>query len=717
MNENIFSESWHVVSELRVSLLYSIDIHKQYYRGETWYVLNDKYSNKFYKVTPEAYKFLCKLNIKRSVEDIWQEYLKTDPTIAPTQDEIVNLLSQLHGNDLLYFKDRADSDNMFERVALKKQKEIKGKLASFLFIKVPLWNPNDWLEKIKPFIDIFFSKKLLLIWLIFFVYTLKLIAENFDSFFDQTQGILAADNIVFLYMGLVILKVFHELGHVMMVKKFGGNVTTVGIMFIVFTPLPFMDASSSWAFTNKYQRALVGAAGMMVELFVAFICAIIWVNTGEGALNSIAFNIMIIGSVSSLVFNGNPLLKFDSYYILSDLLEIPNLYQSAKEHCFFLVKKYVFKLKDISSPSNSNLESFWLVSYAILSMIYKFMVAILIAIFVADQWFLFGVIVISISIFIWILKPIYSFVKYLLHDNELRGKRFNATIISLFFTLFLVILIGFIPLKDSIRASGVVQASSLINIYSFSDGLVTDVYINNVKNVKKGDLILKLENKSLDFEIEQTYAMLIETKALKLKASQENIANLKPIEKRLILLDEKLKFLKEKKENLIIKAPADGLFITDNIEKLRNRLIKRREYIGKIIDNNHFQFVAAVPQEKSSELFNSELFLSEIKLNGIAVKTIAVEKLIVIPHEQNTLPSAVLGFRAGGDIATLEDDQKGVKSKESFFKVIAEIKNDENNPLLYEDRSGVLKIETTPKTIFTQTVRFIRQILQKRYQL
>jgi len=717
MSDNLYSESWHIVSELKVSLLNSIDIHKQYYRGKTWYVLNDKYSSKFFKVTPEAYKFLSKLTIEKSVEEIWHEYIKLFPDIAPTQDEIVNLLSQLHGNDLLYFKHRADSENMFKRVVENKNKEIKGKLASFLFIKIPLWNPNDWLERIKPFIEIFFTKPLLIIWIILFINTLKLIAENFESFSDQTYGVLAPSNIVFLYISLVILKVFHELGHVMMVKKFGGNVTTIGIMFIIFTPLPYMDASSSWAFKNKYQRALVGAAGMMVELFIAFICAIIWVNTGEGAINSIAFNIMIIGSISSLVFNGNPLLKFDSYFILSDLLEIPNLYQNSRDQCYFWAKKYLFNLTNITSPSNSNKESFWLALYAIASLIYKFMVAILIAIFIADQWFLLGLLVISISVFIWIIKPIYSFIKYLLKDNELRGKRFNAIAISLSFLLFIITAIGFTPIKDSIRASGIVQPNSLVNIYSFSDGLVTDIYIDNVKKVKKGDLILKLENKSLDFEIEQTKAMIIETEALKLKASQTNIANLKPIEKRLILLDEKLKFLNEKKENLLVKAPKDGLFVADNIEKLRNRLIKRREYIGKIIDNDKSQFIAVVPQEKSSELFNSELFDSEIKLIGIPSKTIDVETLVVIPHQQNILPSAVLGFRGGGDIAVLESDEKGLKSKESFFKVIAQIKNDKENPLLYENRSGVLRIETTPKTVFTQSIRFIRQLLQKRYQI
>lgn len=211
------------------------------------------------------------------------------------------------------------------------------------------------------------------------------------------------------------------------------------------------------------------------------------------------------------------------------------------------------------------------------------MVAILIAIFVADQWFLFGLIVISISIFIWIIKPLYSFIKYLLHDNELRGKRFNAVTISLLFTLSLIILIGFIPIKDSIRASGIVQPISLLNIYSFSDGLVTEIYIDNVKKVKKGDLILKLENESLNFDLERTRAMIIETKALRLKASQENIANLKPIEKRLVLLDEKLKFLKEKKENLIIKAPKDGLFVSNNIEKLKIGLLKEENISGKLL--------------------------------------------------------------------------------------------------------------------------------------
>ena len=606
---------------------------------------------------------------------------------------------------------------MFKRSKEHKHKEIKGKLASFLFIRIPLWNPREWLEEMTPFIDHFLSKKFAILWIGLFIYSLVLIVQNFESFSAQGQGILSPNNIFFLYIGLVILKVFHEFGHAMMVRKFGGNVSTMGVMLIVLTPLPYMDASNSWSFQNKYERALVGAAGMIVELFVAFICVIVWANTGEGVINSIAFNIMIIGSVSSIFFNGNPLLKFDSYYILSDILEIPNLYQRSREQWFFWVKKYLFGVKQAFSPSDSNLESFWLATYAFASTIYKFIVALLIAVFVADQWFLLGVLVVMTSLFMWVFKPLYTAIKYLLKDNEIQAKRTRAIGVSSFFALFFLLLFLVIPFDDSIKASGVVQSTFSLNIYSSNEGYVKDIYVKEVQRVERGSKIARLENKEIFFEIEQTQAMILETKAMRLKASEDNIANLKPIEKRLELLEEKLRFLKQKAKDLVVVCEAGGLFISQDIDKLRGRLIKKRELLGKVVDDSRYEFIAVVSQEKASQLFNEELFESEIKLYGIASKTIKVESLNIIPHEQHQLPSAALGMLGGGDIAIQEADTNGINTKESFFKVIATIAPDVNAPLLYEDRTGILKITTTSKPLSLQIVRFLRQLLQKRYQL
>ena len=98
----------------------------------------------------------------------------------------------------------------------------------------------------------------------------------------------------------------------------------------MFLPVPYVDASSSAAFQEKWRRALVGAAGIVVELVLASFALLVWLNVEAGLLRAFAYNVMLIGGVSTILFNGNPLLRFDGYYVLADLLEIPNLADRAK---------------------------------------------------------------------------------------------------------------------------------------------------------------------------------------------------------------------------------------------------------------------------------------------------------------------------------------------------------------------------------------------------
>ncbi len=138
-----------------------------------------------------------------------------------------------------------------------------------------------------------------------------------------------AGNLVLLYLGLIFIKTVHEFGHAIFCRKYGGEVHVMGVMLMIFTPMPYVDATSSWSFRERYKRVLVGAAGMIVELFVAALATFVWAKTAPGTLHSLAYNMMFVASVSTLIFNINPLLRFDGYYILSDLIEIPNLNQRA----------------------------------------------------------------------------------------------------------------------------------------------------------------------------------------------------------------------------------------------------------------------------------------------------------------------------------------------------------------------------------------------------
>jgi putative peptide zinc metalloprotease protein len=295
-----FSESWHRVADARISLVSSVQIHKQRFRGQTWYVLRDTFNDKFFRIRPQAYQFLMRLTPEKTVQQVWESFIKNSPDVAPGQDELIQLLSQLHDANLLYFKNRPDSTRIFERHQKQKRQKQQQKLLSIFFSKFSLFDPDAFLNRLLPLIEKLFSKQAAVIWLAVVITGCVSVIEHFDELRDQSQGLLAPDNLVWFFISLFFLKLWHEFGHAMMCKRFGGQVHSMGVMLLILTPLPFMDATASWTFRNRWHRALVGAAGMIAELFVAGIAAVIWANTGAGTLHSLCFNLMTIASISSL---------------------------------------------------------------------------------------------------------------------------------------------------------------------------------------------------------------------------------------------------------------------------------------------------------------------------------------------------------------------------------------------------------------------------------
>jgi putative peptide zinc metalloprotease protein len=371
MKGNLFSESWYKVAELQVGLLNSVHIQKQYYRGKLWYVLQDSFNYNYYRIDKETYGFVARMTPDKTVEQVWEECLEVYQEDAPSQDDVIKLLSQLHLNNLLYFRNLPNNEFIFERHLEKKGRQIKTKLLSIISIKIPLWNPDRFLDRILPLIRTVFSLKGAVIWAVVVVLGAKAILDHATEVYDQTQGILSQSNLIYLYLSLAVMKFAHEMGHAAISKCFGRPVYSMGIMFLVFTPLPFMDATTSWFLQNRWKRVLVGSAGMMVDLFLAAVAALIWSNTGDGLVHSIAFNMMMVGSISSIFFNGNPLLRFDAYYILTDLLQIPNLYQRSRMQWQYWLEKYIFAIKDPVSPSDGVREAIWLALYALASLIYR----------------------------------------------------------------------------------------------------------------------------------------------------------------------------------------------------------------------------------------------------------------------------------------------------------------------------------------------------------
>lgn len=716
MSKKIFSDSWHIVSSLKVSLLHTVTVRKQYFRGSQWYIIQDAFNNKFFRIKPEAYQFLMRLNTDATVEDIWEDYLIKNPETAPTQEELVTLLTQLHNNNLLYFKNRPKSDDIFERYIEQKNKLLRSKAISFLYMKIPIFDPEKFLQKINPLSKAIFTIQGFFIWIVVVGYGVKVVIDNSNLAFAQGQGMLSPHNLIFLYIALFLLKIMHDAGHAMMCKKFGGPVHTIGLMFLIFTPLPYMDASSSSGFKNRWHRALVGSAGMLIELFFAAIAAVVWSNTGDGFLHSMSFNVMVVGSISSLVFNANPLMKFDAYYILSDILEIPNLFQRSKEQVYYYVEKYIFAIDNIDPPSSSSTEAKWLFAYSVSSTFYRFLVSITIALFVTDQLFILGLFIFIISFFAWVLKPIYSFLSYLFSSPKLNKNRYRAITISAVLFSLLSIFIVTVPISHSIYAPGVLYPNDFTSLYAPDDAYLEEVKVKDGIYVNKGDLIASMRSQELEIKINITKAKLAETLALKLNA-QKNIADLQPLDSRVKILQRKLKWYRQREKKLRIYAPISGIWVSKDLQSHKKSLVKKRELLGNIIPNHGFEFRAVVSQEKAFDLFVESKLKGNIKLNGIASQTILANNIYVIPYENHKLPSAALGWLGGGDIKVSQDDQSGTKSTEAFFEIRAKVVKSTENPLLLYDRTGILRIVLPDQPLGEQFIKSLKQMMQKRYQL
>ena len=338
-DQKTFSEVWYRVAGLRLQLAPQVRVRRQTYRGERWHLIEDPLNNSFYRLRTAAYSLVGRLDGRHTVDEVWKECMELDPSEAPGQEEVIQLLAQLHHANLLSGNLPPDHARIFERYSTRKQKERGMFWRQLMFARFPLWDPDACRVRTLPWLRWLMKPWAVVLWVVVVGLGLRAVANNRDSVGVQAGSLLAFENLLLLYLGIVVLKTLHELGHAYACRALGGEVHTMGVMLLVFSPLPYMDASSSWAFRERWKRILVAAAGMIVELFVASCAALFWAAAEPGLWKDLAFNMMVIASVTTLLFNVNPLLRYDGYYILSDLVDLPNLYTRGQKQARHLAER------------------------------------------------------------------------------------------------------------------------------------------------------------------------------------------------------------------------------------------------------------------------------------------------------------------------------------------------------------------------------------------
>ena len=719
-DKSTFHESWYKVSELLLRVHVSLKISRQTYRNKTWYIIRDPGNNNFFRVNTAAYQFIAFLDGRRTVDKAWSLCYEEYGDDAPTQGEAISLLGQLYSSNLLQGDVPADTDNLLKRHNKRKSRERTAFMKGILFARIPLFDPDNLLDRWAFIFGPVFSKIGYLLGIIIIVLGGTFVFNNIDALASESQGMISLSNLPLLYLVFAFTKLLHEFGHGFACKyygrknKTGGNVNTMGIAFLLLTPVPFVDATSSWAFKNKWQRIAVAGAGMYVELILAALAAILWINTPEGHLvHALSFNVMLVSSITTILFNGNPLLRYDAYYMLSDYFEIPNLSGRSKLQVKYLFRKYLFGVKKAVSSAYDFGENLLMICYAALSELYKIFLCATIILIVSEFSTILGLLGIILYLFSLILTPMFKLIKYLFLAPELNRTRTRACLIMTVIISSLVYLVGIQQFKDKVIAEGVIEPRELKQVFVQADGF-TDRLINSQTYVEAGKTVLfEANNPELDVELEKAEAEVERLEILiraytgvdqAKKTINQNIRN---------ALLKKIALLKTEQQALQVKAPISGVFIPTHESKLTGRFVSKGQELGMIISDKNLIIRSIIDQETIRILDEAEdQALFRIKSESGRDYTAKIESKNQVGMKN--LPSAALGYLGGGEI-DVESSETGTETKEFFFDIVLQPVQKSQN--FKPGQLVSVRFEMTEKTVFEMVRNYVNRLLLRRFRI
>lgn len=710
----LFSESWHRVAQQTIRLRPSVSVRKQYFRGELWYIAHDTYGDQYFRFRPEAWDFIARLDGRETVEEIWRDCLDRNKDRAPGQGEVVNMLAQLYNGNLIISDLSADVAQLFERLKKRKAAEWRSRLFGIFFLRVPLWDPDTFLNRTMPWVKPLLSPLGALVWLGVVIAALVGLSGHWAELRSQGAGVLDPTNLPLLYLAFAGAKLLHEMGHAYAVKRFGGEVHRMGLTLLVFTPVPYVDATAAWAFRERWKRIWVGSAGMIVEFLLAALAAFVWLNTGPGALNAIAYNVMVVASVSTLLFNLNPLLRFDGYYILADLTDSPNLQPRSHRQWMHLIERYAFGGRQSVSPAASKGEAVWLGSFGLLAWIYRIFITFTIILFVADKFFGLGFLAAVLTIIGFIVLPLYKGVRYLLAEPRIERVRWRAWGVTAAFLAGLIVLLGVIPFPHHFRAPGVIKAGSSQYLIADASGVVTE-YVAGRTEVCAGERLLRMTNLELELELTNLQAELAEIEAMMRQSLSYEPAELAPLAERRRVVEAKLANRMERRAALDFSVPMDGRLVMFGEHQLDGRWLSRGTVVGELIRGGKWEFMAVVSQEDAGRLFEDGATDFTIRFRGSAPVEFTPESVRLVPGQQDFLPSPALGWPAGGPVRVELDDPNGMRVYEPYFLVVGRLPAEVDG--LWHGRTGVARFEAPAMPLLMQWTMSLRQLLQRRFKL
>ena len=711
----VTSNAWHRVAGLTPRLRSQARLYRHRYRDEVWYLLQDPATGRVHRFTPAARLVIAAMNGQRTVDQLWELANRHLGDEAPTQDEVIQLLGQLHAADLLQSNVTPDTAEIFQRGERESKTRRRRSWSNPMALRLPLWDPDAFLNRTRWLAGPLWGRWGALLWLVVVLPALLLLPAQWTELTHNfSDRVLAVDNLLLLWLVFPAIKALHELGHAYATKAGGGEVHDMGLMFLVLMPVPYVEASASSVFKSKTRRAVVGAAGMLVELFVAALAFYLWLLVEPGMLRAILFNIMLVAGVSTLLFNGNPLLRYDAYYILADLIEMPNLAQRSLRYWAYLLERYLLRLEDVEPPTHAPGERAWLVFYGVASTLYRIAITVAIALFIAGEFFFIGVLLAAWAVFAMAGLPLFKGLRYLLTSPRLGRKRQRglAVVGGTLAGLLLFVLVVPVPFRS--QAEGVIWLPDEAMVRASSNGFVETLLVEPGARVRPGTPLVRLHDPALQAEVALAEARVAEVEAEYHARFAESPAQAALLRERLqgerAVLDRAL----ERAAALEVVASGQGVFHVTRAKDLPGRYFRKGEILGYVTDKPP-DLARVVVTQAEVDVVRQATRHVQLRLAQNVPLVFDGRLVREVPAGESRLPSPALSVQGGGQITVDPQDPQGTRTLERLFQFDVQLDQPQRMQL-FGQRVHV-RFEHAWEPLAAQWFRTIRRVFLSRFHV
>ncbi len=708
--------------------------------GRQAWIVKDPLGLKYYRLQEQELAILDALDGRRSLDDIRRLYVERFPPARITTEELHSFIASLYAQGLVVADEPGQGQSLLNRYQTQRRRRFWSALANPLAIRWRGVDPQRFLAWLCPRVRWLFAPWFLAAAVLLGLSAVGLVVVNFETFESRLPSFhefFQARNLVWMAVTLAGVKILHELGHGLVCEHFGGRCHELGMMLLLFIPCLYCNVSDAWILPGRWPRIAVAAAGMYVELLLAAVATWVWWFVEPGLVSNLCLGVMLIGSVNTLILNGNPLLRYDGYFILSHALELPNLMEKSNGLLTAQVRRLVLGLEPVENRFWPERGRRWLVAYAILSFIYRA------GLLVAVSWMLYdffesrdlkviGQAFAIAAVVGFVFAPLARFVGMLRVPGQFdRVPRRRPAIVA-GALLLVAMAVAFIPLPNHVPVPLVLAPRDAARVYVTTPGLLDVVEVKPGSRVRQGDTLAKLTNPDVADELVKLRGQVAESRLLLRTLERQRVtepsaaAQIPAARETLDDLEKRLVRLEDEQRRLTLRSPVDGEILppppvvsratsdgklprwSDTPLEAENHgcFLEHQTLFCLVGDARRLEGVLVIDQSQVEYLHQGDPV--DVKLDELPGRTFSGTLGEIAQLDVEAVPEQ-LSHKWGGDLTTRRDEQGRERPASTSYQ--ARVAIDDESGLLILGATGRAKVFARSQTLGERLWRSVRGTL------